>query len=190
MRVHNVIITTAGSEEPSRNGDDLDRLIRRVLDLKKKPILVIGPEGDDVLRSSKLAEECELVFDPNYEGGLFSSIKAGLHATTGPAFIVPLHSTPASHVFIQALMTDTDQDQDQDRIWHKLESALDHAEIARSCDVLRPLTHNDRASWTGFPQVITPSGVQRLLALEASTDWNSSDQVIAGLVPIASATPF
>lgn len=184
MRVHNVIIMTAGSRDLSQNGesgDSLDHLIRRVFRLKKNPILVIGPEGDDVLRNSELTEECELVFDPNYEGGLFSSIKAGLYAATSPAFVVPLHSTMDPQAATKALM-------DQDTTWQKFESVLDHKEIARNCDVLRPLTRNDKASWMNFPQVITPSGVQRLLALEAATDWNSSDQIIAGWVPVVSTT--
>ena len=71
---------------------------------------MLGPDGDEVLRSCLNIEQCEVVFDPNFEGGYFSGVKAGLHAVRGAAFVVPL-ATQAP----------------EDRIWEALEAAGLHA---------------------------------------------------------------
>lgn len=171
MRVHNVIITTTGAGEKCEDGS-VDRMIQRVLDLGKNPILVLGPEGDAVLLNSRLAEACDLVFDPNYEGHSFSSIKAGLHATVGPAFVLPLLEVANSDSAWES--TDT---------WKRLESELDSPE-SQASDVVRLVTHKAVPSQSIYPLVITPKGVKSLLNLEAQTDWTAQDLVTARFVSL------
>ena len=84
-----LIITTGADTALCTNGS-VDQLIQQVLDLKKNPVLVLGPEGDEVLLHSRLAEHCDLAFDPNFSGNIFSSLNAGLHATTGPVLAMTL----------------------------------------------------------------------------------------------------
>ncbi len=87
MLAHNVIILTAGRVDELRRGR-LDQLIELVRELKKTPILVLGPDGDDLIRTISRLEDCEIVFDPNFTGEEFSSVKAGLQATGEPCFLV------------------------------------------------------------------------------------------------------
>lgn len=87
MLAHNVIILTAGRVDEIRRGR-IDQLIEFVMSMKKTPILVLGPDGDDLLRSIARLEDCEIVFDPNFAGEEFSSVKAGLQATGESCFVL------------------------------------------------------------------------------------------------------
>jgi hypothetical protein len=85
VRAACVIILTSGKAESLRWC--IDTVIQTVLDEKRVPILVLGPDADALLPAASKIEKCEIVFDPNYAGDEFSGIKAGLHITSQPAFI-------------------------------------------------------------------------------------------------------
>lgn len=167
MRAHNVIIITTGASH-HLNTKQLDDLIQKILGLKKNPILVLGPDGDEFLRSCNWIEQCDIVYDPNYAGQLFSGIKAGLHSTNGAAFVLPLSSSIPD-----------------DSIWSRLEMALLDHELSRSADVIRTVTNGNANSHAGYPFLVTRRGVQNLLKLDATTDWESAAEVTFKTVPSA-----
>jgi len=152
----NVIIITSGRYQAVTSGS-LDRCVRAVRASKKNPILVLGPDGDDFLRDSSALDECDLVFDPNFidsAQNVFSSVKAGLHATNGAALIVVLSSTsPSSEDFYQ------------------LERLLLQPEY-RACDFVEQLTQDNNLFC-----LVTAKGVQRLRGLPADTNWQTADLV-------------
>jgi CTP:molybdopterin cytidylyltransferase MocA len=85
MLAHIVLIITShlsGKFAP----DALDRAIKQLLWMKKTIILVLGPDGDEVMRTCSQMDACEILFDPN-DAGPFSPIKAGLHATDAAAYV-------------------------------------------------------------------------------------------------------
>lgn len=156
------IIIASGRSRYATSGS-LDELIRAVLALKKTPIVVLGPDGDDLLRNCTELESCEIVFDPNFEGALFSSIKAGLEAVNGPAFVLPLAE----------LAVDASQ-------WPDLERVL--LETERGTHVVRPVTQNSEDVL--YPQIVTAQGLLPLKALPASTDWLASERIIVQKYPL------
>ncbi len=85
MLAHTVFIITSGLAGQIAP-DALDRAIKQIVRMKKVPILVLGSDGDDVMRTCELMDSCEMVYDPNGTGD-FSPVKAGLHATDAPAYI-------------------------------------------------------------------------------------------------------
>lgn len=170
MRVQHVIITTSGVEDENAHRS-LDRMIRKVLDLRKHPILVVGPEGDSVLLASRLAEMCELVFDPNFNGQIFSSVKAGLQVTAGPAFVLPLKEASLSAAW------------EKPEVWESLERELDQTTSEES-DVLQALTQEANPGACCYPCVVTRKGARNLLTLEAQADWMASERIRSRAVSI------
>lgn len=165
MRAHNVIIVSSGRTAYAHAGA-LDELIRSIVALRKQPILVLGPDGDDLLRTCEEIEQCEIVFDPNYDGEFFSSLKAGLFACESPTLVVPLaddHLPPST--------------------WRVLETELrDHEGKSH---VLRPITHNDASPQ--WPALITACGVKALKALPSTSAWEKSESIRTEVVPVSSA---
>jgi hypothetical protein len=167
MRAHNVIVVTSGQADAVAPGQ-LDRTIQAILDMKKNPIVVLGPDGDALLRDAQLVDQCDVVFDPNFEGGFFSSAHAGLHATHGAAFVIPLKDPLAPLP-----------------VWQQLESEL-MKESAQKNDVLKALTpeaENPSPSSVAGPLLVTQRGVQTLKKLAARTDWEKSERVARLNVP-------
>ncbi|HVK62787.1 MAG TPA: hypothetical protein VM432_14615 [Bdellovibrionales bacterium] len=85
MRAASIIVLTSGKAEGLRW--KIDDVIQSILDEKRVPILILGPDADILMTAASKIEHCEIVFDPNYSGKEFSGIKAGLHATAQPAFV-------------------------------------------------------------------------------------------------------
>ena len=85
MLAHTVIIITSGLAGKA-SPDALDRALVELTRNKKSPVLVLGADGDEILRTCQELEKAEIVFDPNLSGA-FSPVKAGLHTTAAPAFI-------------------------------------------------------------------------------------------------------
>jgi len=157
MIASNVIIITSGHYVEG-NGRKLGEAISGILKLKKKPIVILGPDGDDLLRNCNEIENCEIVFDPNFDGGLFSSLKAGLFTVThGAAFVISL-GAPYLDV----------------KNWSKLEAALLNSEKEH---VIRaaPRAKNDEVN---FPFIVTARGVSYLKNLPAETPWPPGHEVI------------
>lgn len=166
MRAKSVIIIASGRAQYASAGQ-LDRAIQAVTAMGKRPVVVIGPDGDDLLRTSESIEACELVFDPNYNGGIFSGIKAGLHAVNGAAFVMPLgNETTLDFAH-----------------WSKLEEQL--PSLPPSLHVLRPITQNSKGVL--YPQIVTMQGLVPLKALPATTDWSQADCIQAETVMIDAA---
>jgi hypothetical protein len=170
MRAHNVIIICSGQGHLAHT-DILAQTVQNILNLKKNPILVLGPDGDDFIEGFESIEKCDIVFDPNFGGvfgaGLFSSVKAGLHATHGAAFVVPLSEKTA--------------DPERWSLWVTLEKLLVDPLTSLGADMILPVTRE--ADF--LPRLITARGVTSLKKLPAATDWptswlthwDSSDQV-------------
>lgn len=153
----NVLIISSGRVNYAQAGA-LDDLIRKVRSLGKLPVVVLGPDADDLLRSSKELESCDIVFDPNFQGNFFSSVKAGLDAVNGASFVLPLGEIEKFLDFAG---------------WEAFERAL--LDAGTKAHVLRPVTQsNERLD---FPLLITGKGLLPLKALPSSTDWQSSERV-------------
>ena len=166
MRAHNVIIVTAGRIRATSDRD-LSALLKTLRELKKTPVLALGPDGDDLLRLSEEIENCEIIFDPNFAGDFFSSVKAGLFATHGAALVVALGES----------MLDFHE-------WARLESLLANAGEEH---VLR-LAQRDGES-PRFPLLITARGVSELRELPSETDWLKSSRVIVRDVALNTFDP-
>jgi hypothetical protein len=162
MRALNVIIVASGRVSYGQ-ASDLDELIRSIVALKKQPVLVLGPDGDDLLRSCEESESCEMIFDPNYSGNIFSSIKAGLEVCSQPAMVLPFAAD-----------------------WLKLERFL--GDSGTSTHVLRPVTQNNEDT-NGWPQIVTAHGVRELKNLPATTSWDDTEKILAKAVELPSETP-
>jgi hypothetical protein len=157
--VKSVIIVTGGRSNYAAAGA-LDQLIRDTLSLGKQPVVVLGPDGDDLLRSCSLIENCEMVFDPNFQGGIFSGVKAGLEAVNGAAFVIPLGA--------ESVLKPTR--------WVNFEKAL--LEEHNRNHVIRPVATGITPDGTPlYPLMITPQGILPLKALPSSSDWLSSDRI-------------
>lgn len=170
MRAHNVILITSETITPSipEYFRSIDTWIEHILSLKKNPILVLGPEGDDVLRSCRHIEECDVVFDPNHQGALFSGIKAGLFATHGAAFV-----STVSSPFLPPKP-----------VWLALERMLLDFNATNGVDVIQILTQDkDAPIW---PALVTAQGVKTLTKLHAQSDWDQELSFIRRLVPLQS----
>lgn len=147
MLAHIVLIITShlsGKFSP----DALDRAIKQLAWMKKTIILVLGPDGDEIMRTCSQMDACEILFDPN-DAGPFSPIKAGLHATDAAAYVWHL-----------------DQKFPSNDVWHKLDEALRNLddssiEALQIADV--PLT------------LLTRSGVRKLKELASESAWPVAD---------------
>ena len=163
MRASSVIIVSSGKSQNLAT-DKLDRLIRSVIELKKNPILVLGPDGDEILRHCELVEKCELVFDPNYKGSIFSGIKAGLHVTRGATLVVPLSENLCEEEFQKTAA--------------RLESEFRADENISKFDVVEALTQNaDASDASETILLITPKGSTSLIKKDSTIDWKNSQEI-------------
>jgi len=157
--VKNVIIVTGGRSNYASAGA-LDQLIGEILSLGKQPVVVLGPDGDDLLRSCSLIEKCEMVFDPNFQEGIFSGVKAGLEAVNGAAFVIPLGA--------ESVLEPTR--------WASFERVL--LEERNRDHVIRPVASEVKTGDTPlYPLMVTPQGILPLKALPSSSDWLGSDRI-------------
>lgn len=170
MRAHNVIIVSSGASVVAPAGA-LDHLIRSICANKKRAILVLGPDGDEILASCQEIENCELVFDPNYSGEFFSGLKAGLHATHGAAIVVPLRSAKVAETALSEQKFST--------VVSTLEAAVEGDGTAAQCDVVCPLVTQDDAPVSRSESIflVTQKGVQSLKNIPSQSDWETLEQV-------------
>lgn len=124
------------------------------------PIVVLGPAGDEFLRSCPELEDCDLAYDPNYAGGLFSGIHAGVHAATGASFVLPI-----------------DVESADEPIWRALDAAGWALKPEDVVHVFQAMTVTDGDSLPAFPQLITRAGVQHLRALAPETAWDGPSDI-------------
>ena len=174
--IENAIVTTAGAGDFLRNGA-LDQLLLQLIKKQKQIFLVVGPEGDEVLMHSQHAERCELVFDPNFEGQLFSSIKAGLLAVSefnpGASLLFNFKEL-ASAQAIKVLPP---------KLWSDFEH-VGHLMKYVGCDVLQPVSRDDQTFAPCFPEIITVHGAKRIPTLPAQSNWRADDLVSIFQIPL------
>lgn len=158
MQAHNVIIICSGLARTTTDRD-LNEILKTLQELKKNPVLVLGPDGDELLRRCDAIENCEIVFDPNFEGGFFSSLKAGLFATQRAAFTLSLQ-TPVP----------------PKQVWHALDEALFKTQH-NGPHILRPVIRNSPVSLE-FPLLVTTQGIAKLKSLPAQSPWPLSEHEV------------
>jgi hypothetical protein len=168
QRLHNVIILTNGAAEFATQGL-LDEVIDKTLALKKNPIVVLGHDGDDILRDCRHIERCDLVFGEHSDNHPLAGLVSGLQATTGGAFALPLKEAldtraldPSHWLNLERLLSATGKDE---------------FDIARL---------HDQQGEALYPLAVTATGVTRLKNLEVPLNWDDPHQVI---IRCQSATP-
>jgi hypothetical protein len=153
-----VVIITSGMVDQAPRGQ-VDQMIRLIRSVRKNTILVVGPDGDDLLRSNVELDHCDFVFDPNFSGSIFSSIKAGLHASQGACFVISLLHSAFDRTHFAAL-----------------EAALRNQPAAT--DVLRLATRpSENPIQTGL-ELITRPALDRLKSLPSETLWDPSSPIV------------
>lgn len=157
MLAHTVIIVTSGLAGKAAP-DALDRALIELKKMKKTPILVLGSDGDEILRTCSELEKAEIVFDPN-DAGDFSAVKAGLHATDAPAFIWSI-------------------DQKFPDTWNELESALRVDKFNKS-EVL--CLEGDGSGL----MMTTSRGSKRLKTRPADAAWPQADDLTVETVTLS-----
>ncbi|HEY7445501.1 MAG TPA: nucleotidyltransferase family protein, partial [Vicinamibacterales bacterium] len=73
------------------------RAVRRVVDAGLDPVFVVLGHEADRIREAIGSLECQTVFNPNYEAGVNSSLRAGIHAvseSSAQAAVVVLADMP------------------------------------------------------------------------------------------------
>jgi hypothetical protein len=169
MRVKSTILVTSGKSE-SLGVSSLDHAIQKLRQLGQTNIIVVlGPDGDQFLSYSKHIENCEIIFDPNYEGELFSGVKSGLAVAPGASFVLPLET-----------------DIPDEQIWRALDSALLNAftDPAKP-DLFRVVTREGDSSV--FPQLITLQGQKTFSSMAASTKWENPEPAKVQRIPTSEA---
>lgn len=85
-----ILSTIFGHNSIQEACSDLDQMIFWLANKKINPILVLGPQGDEILSYCQRSIECDLAYDPNFSGRPFSSIKAGVTAAQSSCLVVPI----------------------------------------------------------------------------------------------------
>ena len=167
IRASSVIIVSSGRSHLLKSEQTLDGLIREIVSLKKNPILVLGPDGDDILRHCDEIEKCDIVFDPNFNGGFFSGVKAGLFATAGASIVVPLSDSLVENETGFKATIET------------LETHFRVNEEAAKCHLLCPMTQDNTSISPRAEKIclITPQGASSLLQFSSELDWESAEEI-------------
>jgi hypothetical protein len=159
MLAHNVLIITSGLAG-KMSPDALDRAIKQLVWMKKVPILVLGSDGDDVMRMCQQMDSCEMVFDPNGVSE-FSPVKAGLHATDAPAYLWrPSDPFP------------------EPATWRALESVIRYGQFS-NFDLLK--FEDDQSGLF----LTTAKGTKHLKSRPAEAAWPLSDDLSIQIVTLA-----
>lgn len=170
MRIHSVIIVTSGMSNamaPTR----LDHWIEALRSLNKKVVLVFGPDGDDFLLGCSKIEECEIVFDPNFQGSYFSSVMAGLHAVHSPTLVLSL----------------SESELQPERCVQNFETRIAGDGTDLRGHALTLLTRDTHIASPQSPFLVTQKGVTALRALPSTLSWPNWEQVqIETLAPASS----
>lgn len=158
MKAYNLIIVSSGRADRAPSGH-LRKMVQTCTSMSRNPILVVGPDGDELLlREGDALDACDLVFDPNFEGNFFSSLKAGLQASHGATLVATVEA-PLSPTQVKALEAAAFNLKDD------------------TVDVIR-LMGTDGGSQSFKLALVTPRGVTKLKALPADTLWESSPAIV------------
>jgi hypothetical protein len=144
--------------------EPLDNYIKKLNSKWKNVSLVMSSEGDEILSRCEQHESIDLVFDPNYAGDLFSSVKAGLiscQRTSLGAWILPLASAH-NPAFVEG---------DALSSWIGLADRLLSVVLRQPPDPTTDLILFHEGHNPIYPIWVTPSGVLRLRAISADRKW-------------------
>jgi hypothetical protein len=179
MKAKNLILITSHLESKDLQGSSGQRLrvnLKRALELAQKysltPVVVLGPAGDELLLSFNELENCDLTFDTNYTGSIFSSVQSGLAAAEGASFVLPLDET--------ALAED---------LWVTLDQTRRATPPTETVDVFQVLgcVGGDRV--TMYPQLVTVPAVARLQKLPLDVQWLHDPRLHIRVVQSAESKP-
>ncbi len=145
MKIKSVILDTNLLKKPnpalwSHAGVSLlDWQIQNVLRHNRNPILILGQDGDEILRFCKGIEHCDLVYnsDPVSNSGLI----AGLHGSGTCAFYLPI-----------------DVAYPDEEVWLTLEKSFIQLAYNNKIALIKPVHEGH-----GYPWVITNYGKDFLL---------------------------
>lgn len=122
--------------------------------LRKDPIVIIGPDGDDYLSATRSLVDRKMVFAREIPKTLLEQIEIGLQGAGTCAFFLPLNVPVPSPL-----------------VWQALETSLAKAEYAKAPHIFRPSFQGQQ----GWPLLITPRGKEwieeNLENLDPSTDF-------------------
>ena len=90
MRFNDVIVLAAAF---AGDAAEFDRALARAIAAGRRPIVVLGADGDSLLLQCRQLERCEMTFDSDFaltsaEQGWLTSIRAGLELTPGGTLVV------------------------------------------------------------------------------------------------------
>ncbi len=140
------------------SGENLHANLKYSLELAKKfslnPIVVLGKVGDELLLSFIEIQDCDLTFDTNFNGSIFSSVQSGLAAASGAAFVLPLDQSPAAEA-----------------VWQQLDQTMWSTPPTELVDVLQMLTCDSGDRMVQYPQLVTVAAVPRLQKLPLDVEW-------------------
>ena len=139
-------------------------LISRAKNFGLNVVVVLGAAGDEVLRALPELEDCDLTFDFNFTGEIFSSIHSGVHATSGAAFILPVDCEPLP-----------------DKAWQALDYAM-WSTPPNQTDVYQYIKNHAADRVPVYPQLITLAGIKRLQKLPVTTQWPHDPKIQVQLV--------
>lgn len=139
--------------------------------LKKDPIIIIGPDGDDYLSATPALIDRKMVFAREVPTTLADQVMVGLQGAGTCAFFLPLNvPVPPAQV------------------WHQLETALAQMEYNKGPHILRPQFNGQN----GWPILITPLGKDWLEELPEDVQELHAFFELPGLivhpVPVTSET--
>jgi hypothetical protein len=141
-----------------KDGQRLRVNLKRALELAQKfyltPIVVLGPAGDELLLNFSELENCDLTFDTNFSGEIFSSIQSGLAAAEGASFVLPL-----------------DENALPEEAWVTLDQARRATPPTETVDAYQVLGCLGGDRVTLHPQLVTVPAVARLQKLPLDIQW-------------------
>lgn len=145
----------------------LDWQVYQLRSIRKDPIIVLGPDGDDMLRAVPKLADRKLTFSRKSSRTILEQIKLGLQGAGTCAFYLPLHvPTPAPIV------------------WSELEKALSQMPYNGGPHVFQPEFNGKR----GYPLLITPEGKDWLEDQSPEGDFFRLSELLIQTVPVNSET--
>ena len=176
MRIHGTIIGTETPDPwegealallPVGKANFLDWQLKELLSLRKDPIVILGPDGDDFLRASPTLANRRMVFSKSRAAKILEQIQIGLTGAGTCAFFLPL-SVPTPLPIV----------------WNELEKVFATLPYNSGPHILQPEIDGRR----GFPLLVTPRGKDLIEDLDLDVDLFSLPELEIQTVPVRSET--
>jgi hypothetical protein len=152
----------------------LDHQICSLKEMGLTPVVILsGNHADDVLRTSRELESCELVFDANDDQStLYTNLRAGLHITKDACFALPVEVPTPEQVH-----------------WRQLKAELVNLGLLTSHHVIHHPPAEGAVWHYGFPLLVTALGNKIIQQLENGTGLADERILYHRLAPVELATP-